>query len=71
MLKTTGMDHFTYSKRLSYILELIEKRRLSSPKDLTDKFGCSERTVRKMINDLRRDGHSIRYSRKNFKYFLE
>lgn len=65
------MDYFTYSRRLEYILELIRKERLGSPKDLVDKFECSERTVRKMINDLRRNGHTIKYSRQKAKYFVE
>lgn len=65
------MDYFTYWRRLEYLLELIEKERLSSPSDLTEKFECSERTVRKMINDLRRRGHSIKYSRNRAKYFIE
>lgn len=65
------MDHLTYSKRLEYLLDLIRKERLSSPKELEDKFECSERTIRKMINDLRRDGHTIKYSRGRSRYFVE
>ncbi len=61
------MDYFTYGKRLDYLLELIRKGALSSPKDLEDKFECTERTIRKMINDLRRDGYTIKYSRSSAK----
>ncbi len=64
------MDYKTYSQRLIYLKELIEKERLSSPQDLSEKFGCSERTVRKMINDLRDDGLEIKYSRKKLRYFI-
>jgi predicted DNA-binding transcriptional regulator YafY len=64
------MDYLTYSKRLEYLLNLIERGKLSSPCDLEAKFDCTERTVRKMINDLRVQGHNIKYSRKNFKYIL-
>lgn len=64
------MDYKTYSQRLDYLKELIEKGQLSSPQDLTEKFECSERTVRKMINDLRDSGFEIKYSRKTLKYFI-
>ncbi len=65
------MNYLTYYKRLEYLLELIEKGKLSSPHDLTERFECTERTIRKMICDLRNDGHQIKYSRKCFKYFIE
>lgn len=65
------MDYFSYWSRLEYVLELIKKGALSSPYDLTDKFECSERTVRKMINDLRRKGYNIKYSRRVSRYIIE
>ncbi|WP_099597987.1 HTH domain-containing protein [Reichenbachiella sp. 5M10] len=65
------MDYFSYWKHLEYTLELIQRGRLASPRDLTEKFDCSERTVRKMINDLRRKGHNIKYSRRISKYVIE
>lgn len=64
------MDHYTYWQRLEYILELIEHGRLSSPKDLVDKFDCTEKTIRKMINDLRKKGHKIKYSRSESRYVI-
>jgi predicted DNA-binding transcriptional regulator YafY len=64
------MDYLTYSSRLDYLLEMIEKRQISSPNDLTEKFECTERTVLKMINDLRRSGHPIKYSRKSSTYYV-
>jgi biotin operon repressor len=65
-----NMDYKTYAQRLDYLKELVEKGQLSSPKDLSEKFECSERTIRKMINDLRESGIEIKYSRKKFKYFI-
>ncbi|WP_404818007.1 HTH domain-containing protein [Reichenbachiella ulvae] len=65
------MDYFSYWSRLEYVLELIKKGALTSPYDLTEKFECSERTVRKMINDLRRKGYNIKYSRRISRYVLE
>lgn len=65
------MNFITYSKRLDYLLDLIEKGKLHSPTDIAHKFECSERTVRKMINDLRFVGHNIKYSRRSMRYILE
>ncbi len=65
------MDYRTYSKRIEYLRDLIERERLSSPSRLVEKFDCSERTIRKMINDLRRDGLKINYSKNRMKYFLD
>jgi len=64
------MDFLTYAQRLDYILRLIQKSALHSPKELTEKFECSERTIRKMIRLLREKGNDIRYSRSKGKYYL-
>ncbi|HAA14659.1 MAG TPA: hypothetical protein DCE41_24420 [Cytophagales bacterium] len=64
------MDRITYIKRLDYLLELIQKGAVCSPHDLVETFQCSEKTIRKMINDLRDLGHSIEYSRVDKKYKL-
>lgn len=65
------MDYKTYALRLEYLKELIKKERLSSPKDLVEKFECCEKTIRKMINELRDNGINIKYSRRNLRYFIE
>jgi len=64
------MDYLTYAKRLRYTLELIKKGTLHSPNQLARKFDCSEKTVRRMINELRSEGYNIKYSRKYIKYIL-
>jgi biotin operon repressor len=66
-----NMDYKTYAQRLDYLKELIEKGQLLSPKDLSEKFECSERTIRKMINDLRESGIEIKYSRKKITVIRE
>jgi biotin operon repressor len=63
------IDYKTYSQHLEYLKKLIIKGQLSSPKDLSEKFECNERTVRKMINDLRDSGMDIKYSRKKNEIF--
>lgn len=65
------MNYKIYFERLQYITELIENGRLSTPGQLSGAFGCCEKTVRRMINDLRNDGVNIKYSRKLEKYFIE
>ncbi|MBL0743892.1 HTH domain-containing protein [Chryseolinea lacunae] len=62
------MDFRTYAERLDYLKELVLKNRLPSPQTLANKFECSERTVRRMINMLRDQGLDIRYDVKLKKY---
>ncbi len=64
------MDYLTYSERLNYLLEMIEKGQLLSLKQASEKFDCSERTIRRMINMLKEQGYQIKYSRKNMKYII-
>jgi predicted DNA-binding transcriptional regulator YafY len=65
------MNYLTYSKRMAYLLEIIDKGRLSSPNDLVDQFNCTEKTIRNMIASLREQGYPIRYSKKELKYVLD
>ncbi len=65
------MDYITYSKRLDYLLELVEKGRLESPKAIASKFDCSEKTIRNMINCLREKGFEIVYCKNIKKYLIK
>jgi predicted DNA-binding transcriptional regulator YafY len=66
------MDYLSYSLRLENILEGIKKGNIDSPHQLADKYSCSEKTIRRMINHLRARGHDIEYCRRTRKYkFLE
>lgn len=53
------MKFLDYSERLDYLLEMIEKERISSPKQIAQKFNCCDKTVRNMINQLREKGYKI------------
>jgi biotin operon repressor len=64
------MDFKTHSKQLSYLFEMIQKEQVSSPHQIGAKFNCSERTIRRMINTLREEGHDIRYCKRSEKYLL-
>lgn len=65
------MNFITYQERLNYVLDLIEKGSLRSPKQVANQFFCNEETVREMINNLREQGYKIAYSRKVKKYLLK
>ncbi|WEA01748.1 DeoR family transcriptional regulator [Mucilaginibacter sp. SJ] len=65
------MDFLSYEKRLAYLLELVTKGRLRSLDDVAGRFDCSTRTVKRMINHLRDQGHQIQYDRLEKKYFLK
>ncbi len=65
------MDYITYSERLDYLLELIDKKQISSPKQIAQKFGCCDKTARNMVNALRQKGYNIKYCKQTVKYFID
>jgi len=65
------MDYRSYEKRLEYILELIAKNRFRSLEAVATRFSVSTRTVKRMLNHLRDQGHVIQYDRLQKKYFLK
>ena len=58
-------------KKLDYLLESIEKGRIISLDNVADKFECSTRTVKRLLSDLREDGHPVRYDKRGKKFFTE
>jgi len=66
-----AMDYISYTEKLSYLLEMIEKGQLLSLKQVSEKFECSERTIQRMINILREQGYQIIYSKSDKKYFMK
>lgn len=65
------MDYRSYEKRLDYILELIIKNRFRAIESVANRFSCSTRTVKRMLNHLRDRGHDIRYNRLEKKYYIK
>lgn len=65
------MNYLAHTKRLDYLLEMIEKGRISSPKQIAQKFDCCDKTARNMINELREKGHNIKYIRALGKYLVK
>lgn len=62
------MDYLTYTKRLVYLKELIEKEQVKSPHEIALRFDCTEKTVRNMINRLRDEGINIEYCKTKRRY---
>lgn len=65
------MDYRTYSKRLEYILELIQKGRFGTLDAAAKRFNVSTRTIKRMLQNLREQGHQITYSKELKKYFIK
>lgn len=72
LLPKHSMVNFqTYEARRDYLLELISKKYPLSRKQLATKFGCEERSISRMINDLRyHKNYNIHYSRQLRRYTL-
>jgi predicted DNA-binding transcriptional regulator YafY len=65
------MNYLTYSQRLENLIKDIKLGKTQSPKKLAEKYCCSEKTIRRMINHLRLKGYKITYCRKNLKYLIK
>lgn len=65
------MNYVSYSERLDYLLELIQKGAACTPGQIAAKFDCCEKTARNLINSLRDKGFEIDYCRCTKKYFLK
>jgi predicted DNA-binding transcriptional regulator YafY len=65
------MNYLTYTEKLNYLLEMVEKQRLLSLKQASEKFECSQRTVIRMLNVLREQCHEIYYCKSTEKYLLK
>ena len=55
------MKFIERKQKMEYLLEMIEKGRCISLKQIAEKFECSERTVGRMIAVLKEEGHEINY----------
>lgn len=65
------MNYLSYDEKLSSLAEMIEKGRLDMAQQAAEKFECSKRTIRRMINTLREQGFPVRYNKQDGKYFME
>ncbi|WP_111310032.1 helix-turn-helix domain-containing protein [Confluentibacter sediminis] len=64
----------TYSERKekeAHLLYLIEHKRLSNLEKIANDYGCSVRTVERMLKELREEGYNISFCRKSNKYLIK
>ncbi len=65
------MTYLERKKKLNYLLEMIDKGRCLSLKQIAYKFECSERTVKRLLANLRDEGHEIKYCYATRKFYIE
>ena len=61
--KTTAMTHLEYSDRVDRLKRLIEQKQAGTPEQLAKKLNVSERTLYRMLQQLRDHGYPITYNR--------
>lgn len=64
------MNHLDYHRIIEYLKELLKKEAKISPKELAHSFMISERTIIRLISNLRLDGLNIKFDRKAHTYRL-
>ncbi|MEO6452441.1 MAG: helix-turn-helix domain-containing protein [Ginsengibacter sp.] len=62
------MKFSEYSETLETIKYLAERKRAGTPQQLAEKLNVSERTIQRMIQQLRDNGYPIIYNRYRFTY---
>lgn len=65
------MTYLERKEKENHLLYLIEHKRLQNLEKVANDYGCSVRTVKRMISSLRKEGKIITYCRKKRRYFLE
>ena len=64
----------TYKERKEkekHLLYLVEMGWLTSIEKVAKDYGCSKRTILRMISSLREEGYNIQYCKKRFKYYVK
>ena len=57
------MSYFEHTEKLETLKYLAERRQSGTPQDLAKKLCVSERTVLRMVQQLRDQGYPIAYNR--------
>ncbi len=65
------MKFIQYAEKLETIKHLAQHKRAGTPRQLAKKLDISERTVERMIQQLRDNGYPIKYNRFRFTYEVE
>lgn len=70
-IKHVLMKFGEYLEKLTILKDLIAKANTGSPKDLAKRLNVSERTVRRLIDQLKNEKTSIVFCRKRNSYIEE
>ena len=65
------MNFIERKKRLDYLLEMIEKGQCISTHQVAEKFNCCSKTVKRLIDELREEGHKVKYCKSARKFLLK
>jgi transcriptional antiterminator len=60
-----------YEKKIAFLRTLVETGRTGSPKDLAELFNVSERTIRRMVQNLKQQELDIVFCRKRNSYLFK
>jgi DeoR/GlpR family transcriptional regulator of sugar metabolism len=60
-----------YEKKMNALRTLVEKASTGSPKDLAELFNVSERTIRRMVQNLKQQELDIEFCRKRNSYLFK
>lgn len=63
-------DYITYQNRLEALLQLCKQKRTGLVKNLSSKFNVCERTIKRMVDNLRCLGYNIKYSKEHNSYVI-
>lgn len=64
------MKFYAYYKNLNRIQELASRSATGAPKELAKKLNVSQRTLYRLVQDLKNQGISIEYCRKKNSYWI-
>jgi predicted DNA-binding transcriptional regulator YafY len=64
-------NFFDLKYRYDQVIRLIEAQNTGTPRELALKLNISERQLLRMICELRNSGKDIRYSRRDYTYYIK
>lgn len=65
------MTYFEYTEKLEALKRLAEHKQSGTPQVLAEKLGTSERTILRMVQQLRDHGYPIVYNRDRCSYEID
>ncbi len=65
------MNYFEYTHKLETLKHLVERKQAGRPTNLAAKLCVSERTVLRMVQQLREHGYPIKFNRMRSSYEID